>query len=271
MPEEQNHLELTEPQLKEAEERSSVTVHVVHEAVRREGEEELKRTSSALAWSGLAAGLSMGFSFIAEGLLRSKLPDQPWRPIISKLGYSAGFLLVILGRQQLFTENTLTPMLPLFHNKDRSTLLNVTRLWCVVLLANMAGALAIALALGRPGLFSPDVHAALTEIGKASLAPGFGLVLLRGIFAGWLIAMLVWMLPFAEAARFFVILGMTWLIGLAEFSHVVAGAIEVLFLAGTGAAPWLTVITGYILPSLIGNILGGVTLVAVINHAQVVS
>src|SRR3954452_9266617 len=128
MPEAENHLALSESELEEAKERSSVTVHVVHEAVRREGEEELKRTSSALAWSGLAAGLSMGFSFIAEGLLRSKLPDQPWRPIISKLGYSAGFLLVILGRQQLFTENTLTPMLPLFHNKDRSTLLNVTRL-----------------------------------------------------------------------------------------------------------------------------------------------
>src|SRR3954466_1598854 len=100
MPEEQNHLELTEPQLKEAEERSSVTPHVVHEAVRREGEEELKRTSAALAWSGVAAGLSMGFSLIAEGLLRSKLPDPPWRPLIAKFGYAAGFLLVILGRQQ---------------------------------------------------------------------------------------------------------------------------------------------------------------------------
>src|SRR3954468_21000345 len=103
----ENHLDLSEAEQKEAEERSSVTVHVVHEAVRREGEEELKRTSTALAWSGLAAGLSMGFSLIAEGLLRSKLPDVPWRPLLTKLGYSAGFVLVILGRQQLFTENTL--------------------------------------------------------------------------------------------------------------------------------------------------------------------
>src|SRR4051812_14145743 len=144
MPEVENHLQLSDKELEEAEERSSVTVHVVHEAVRREGEEELKRSTSALAWSGLAAGLSMGFSIIAEGLLRSKLPDTPWRPVITKLGYSAGFVLVILGRQQLFTENTLTPMLPLFHKKDTATLWNVMRLWSVVLLANMAGALAIA-------------------------------------------------------------------------------------------------------------------------------
>src|SRR5579871_3997096 len=139
-----NDLHLTRDELKEAKERSSVTVHVVHEAVRREGEEELKRTTSALAWSGLAAGLSMGFSLILEGLLRSKLPEAPWRPILSKFGYSAGFVLVILGRQQLFTENTLTPILPLFHRMDTPTLRNVARLWAVVLSANMLGAFVIA-------------------------------------------------------------------------------------------------------------------------------
>ena len=83
--------------------------------------------------------------------------------------------------------------------------------------------------------------------------------------------MLVWMLPFAEAARFFAIVAMTWLIGLGGFSHVVAGAVEVMFLGWGGAAPWHQVVGAYILPALIGNILGGVTLVAVVNHAQVVS
>jgi formate/nitrite transporter FocA (FNT family) len=76
----QDNSELSRKELQDAEERSSVRVHVVHEAVRREGEAELKRSSSALAWSGLAAGLSMGFSLIGEGLIRSHLPDLPWRP-----------------------------------------------------------------------------------------------------------------------------------------------------------------------------------------------
>ncbi len=252
-------------------ERSSVTVRVVHEAVTREGEEELKRTSRALAWSGLAAGLSMGFSFIAEGLLRSHLPDAPWRPLLSKLGYSAGFVLVILGRQQLFTENTLTPMLPLFHNKDLATLRNVARLWFVVLAANIVGALAIASALGATNAFPADVRQAFAQIGGESISPGFWLIVLRGIFAGWLIAMLVWMLPFAETARFFVIVATTWVIGLGGFSHVIAGAVEVLFMAVAGLASWHAAVTGYILPALIGNILGGVALVAIVNHAQVIS
>src|SRR4051812_30179237 len=97
----------------EARERRSVSARIVHEAVLAEGLEELERTSAALAWSGLAAGLSMGFSLAAEGLLRAHLPDTSWRPLVDRLGYSIGFLIVILGRQQLFTENTLTVILPL--------------------------------------------------------------------------------------------------------------------------------------------------------------
>jgi formate/nitrite transporter FocA (FNT family) len=267
----ENHLELSEPELKEAEERSSVTVHVVHEAVRREGEEELKRTPAALWWSGLAAGLSMGLSLITEGILRSKIPDVSWRPLIAKAGYSMGFILVILGRQQLFTENTLTPMLPLFHRRDRETLNRVAMLWAVVLAANLVGATVIAWVLGNTGLFPPETRRAFEEIGQASLGASFGLVVLRGVFAGWLIAMLVWVLPFAETGRTFVIILFTWVIGVAGFSHVVAGSVDVLFVSWTGVEPWTQAAFGYILPALIGNILGGVSLVAVLNHAQVIS
>ncbi len=271
MPPDDNHLQLSEAELHEAEEKSSVTVHVVHEAVRREGEEELKRTPTALWWSGLAAGLSMGLSLIGEGLLRTRLPDAPWRPLIAKFGYSLGFLLVILGRQQLFTENTLTPMLPLFHRRDRETLARVARLWMVVLAANLTGALAIAWTLGNTNAVPPEVRDAFTAIARESLSAGFGVIVLRGVFAGWLIAMLVWVLPFAETGRFFVIITLTWVIGIGGFSHVVAGSVEALYLASTGAAPWTSSVFGYILPALIGNIVGGVSLVAVLNHAQVVS
>ena len=271
MPEIQNHLDLSPVELKEAEQRSSVTPHVVHEAVRREGEQDLNRSVSALAWSGLAAGLSMGFSLIGEGLLRHALPAVPWRQAVTKLGYSAGFLLVILGRQQLFTENTLTPMLPLFHRRDAATARRVARLWAVVLFANLVGALVVAWTLARTGVFEPEIRSVFAEVAQESLAQTFGQIVLRGIFAGWLIAMLVWMLPFAETARFFLIVMMTWLIGFGGFSHVVAGSVEALFLVCMAQTPWHTAVAGYILPALIGNILGGVSLVAVVNHAQVVS
>lgn len=264
-------MQLTPEEQQEAHERSSVTVHVVHEAVRCEGEEELKRSSSALAWSGLAAGLSMGFSLVGEGVLRSKLPDAPWRPLISKFGYSTGFVLVILGRQQLFTENTLTPILPLLHRRDRATFLSVLRLWCIVLVTNLAGAAAIAWLLGCTYALDESARNAFFEIGRESLKLGFGLVLLRGVLAGWLIAFLVWMLPFSESARFFVIVAVAWMIGVGGFTHVVAGSVEVFTLAWTGQASWEQALLTYTIPALIGNVLGGVSLVTAINHAQVVS
>src|SRR4051812_39395890 len=121
----------------EVHERSAPSGKVVYKAILKEADAELERPSSALAWSGLAAGMSMGLSFIAEALMQAHLPDKPWRPLISKLGYSVGFVVVILGRQQLFTENTLTPVLPLLLRKDRKTLLNMLRLWAVVLAANL--------------------------------------------------------------------------------------------------------------------------------------
>src|SRR5438105_2922840 len=120
--------ELSEEEHHDARERTSVTAYVVHEAIRLDGEEELRRSSSALAWSGLAAGLSMGFSLVGEGVLRSYLPDAPWRPVLAKFGYSLGFLIVILGRQQLFTENTLTAILPLLARRNVATLWQVLRL-----------------------------------------------------------------------------------------------------------------------------------------------
>src|SRR4051812_5566121 len=109
----------------EIEERKSPPGHIVYHAIHREGEHELKRSSWALGWSGLAAGLSMGFSFVTQALLRTHLPEARWTILIARLGYTVGFLIVILGRQQLFTENTLTPILPLLTSKKAKVALNV--------------------------------------------------------------------------------------------------------------------------------------------------
>src|SRR5580704_194374 len=148
----------TRAEQKQVEERLAIGANVVYETIRREGEEELHRPATALAWSALAAGLSMGFSFIAEGLLTAHLPDQPWRPLISRFGYSVGFLIVILGRQQLFTENTVTVVLPLLIRKDLNTFLRMLRLWAVVLAGNLVGTFLFALCLGKVGVFNSSVE-----------------------------------------------------------------------------------------------------------------
>jgi formate/nitrite transporter FocA (FNT family) len=263
--------DLSEDQRREAQDRTSVSAVVVHEAIRRDGQEELNRPISALAWSGLAAGLSMGFSFVAEALLHAELPDRPWRSLIVSLGYPLGFLIVILGRQQLFTENTLTAVIPLLTHRNWSTLIKVARLWLIVLAANLVGAHLFAWVAGNTPMFKPNVQHAMLEVAQQSMDVTFGAAIIRGIFAGWLIAMVVWILAAVDVDRVLVIVVLTYTVNLAHFTHVIAGSVEVLFLAMVGVKSWAFVASGYILPTLIGNCIGGVSLTAAINHAQVVS
>lgn len=263
--------ELTAKQQQEAETRTSVSALVVHESIRQDGEEELDRSVSALAWSGLAAGLSMGFSFVAEALLRSHLPDTNWRPLVVGLGYPVGFLIVIVGRQQLFTENTLTAIIPLLTKRNGETLLRVLKLWAIVLTANLVGAHIFAWVVGNTPMFLPAVQASMLSLAKEAMNVSFGSAVLRGIFAGWLIAMVVWMLAAIDTGRIAVIVIITYLVAIAGLTHIVAGAVEVLFLVMVGAKTWGAVAWGYLLPTLIGNITGGVSLTAAVNHAQVVA
>jgi formate/nitrite transporter FocA (FNT family) len=260
----------TRAEQRQVEERLAIGANVVYETIRREGEDELCRTASALAWSAFAAGLSMGFSFIAEGLLMAHLPDQPWRSLITSAGYVVGFLIVILGRQQLFTENTLTVVLPLLVRKDLSTLLRMLRLWGVVLVSNLVGTFLFALCLGKIGIFNAQTQKCLTQIGVAHLGSSFGIVLVRAIFAGWLIALMVWLLPGAESARVGIIMIITYLVGISGFNHIIAGSTTMFFLILTHSTSWGIYVTQFFLPTLMGNIIGGFSLVAALGHAQVV-
>jgi len=260
--------EKEDQQEQQAREAESLDAKTTYEVVRREGMKELERATGALFWSGLAAGLSMGFSFLAEGYLRSRLPDVSWRPLIAKLGYSVGFLIVILGSQQLFTENTLTPIVPLLAEKSRAVLRNVARLWGAVLVANLIGALLFALALGRLAVVEPETHHALSDLAQEAMKYDVATTFLHAIYAGWLVALMVWTLPGAENAKFGVIVLMTWLIGVGGFAHVIAGATEVFYAAVRGESSWGQAVFGFIVPALVGNVLGGLTLVAALNHAQ---
>src|SRR5688500_14314153 len=156
--------ELDEDERKNAREEQALDARTTHEVIRLEGERELERSNGALAWSALAAGLAMGFSLVAQGVLHHALPDAPWRPLVASLGYSVGFLIVILGSQQLFTENTLRVVVPLMAHRDGKTLRNVARLWVVVLLANLAGALIFAWVSARTELFDAETRHAFTEL-----------------------------------------------------------------------------------------------------------
>jgi formate/nitrite transporter FocA (FNT family) len=260
---------LNKAETKDARRRSAPKAAVVYEAIRREGEEELGRRTEALLWSGLAAGLSMGFSFLMEALLSSHIADAAWKPLVTKFGYCMGFLIVVLGRQQLFTENTLTPILQLLHLKDRAALWQVIRLWSTVLGANLTGALVFAVLMHVMGYLNAEWLNELEPIGMKVYAAGFWGSLLSGIFAGWLIALMVWLLPFAETGRVTIIILITYVIGLGGFAHIIAGSVNAFYILLAGKASAAAFLMRFFFPALIGNIVGGVAFVAAINHAQV--
>jgi formate/nitrite transporter FocA (FNT family) len=242
---------------------------VIHEIVRAEGEEALKRKPSALAWSALAAGLSMGFSFLTQALLHASLPDAPWRHAVDSFGYSMGFLIVILGRQQLFTESTLTAVLPVLTRRDLPSLLACLRLWLIVLVANLLGAWIFAALLTLPGVFRPEVTTALSGMSAEMIRSGFGPNFVRAVFAGWLIAMMVWLLPSARSARLLTVLIITYVVSLGRLSHIIAGTVESAYAVLIGLAPLQDFCSSFLVPTLLGNTLGGVALVALLNHAAI--
>jgi formate/nitrite transporter FocA (FNT family) len=258
---------LSNREIEEADDRSSTSAKVVHEAIRLEGTEELERPSSSIAWSGLAAGLTMGCSMIGQALLRSHLPDAPWRELVAAFGYSLGFIFVTMGRQQLFTETTLTVVLPVLHKTHG--LRDLLRYWAIVFATNIIGTLLFAAALSIPGLFKPEIGHAFIELGAKAIDPGILGVLVKAVFAGWLIALMVWLMPAAGSVKLLVIAAVTWLIAAAEFSHVIAGSAETAFAAMHGAISWADYGLGFLLPAVIGNSIGGVVFVAMLNHAQV--
>lgn len=254
-----------------ADQEEELNVGVTYEVIRRAGRDELRRPTSALAWSGLAAGLSMGFSMMTEALLHSYLPAAPWTPLVSKLGYSIGFLMVILGNQQLYTENTLTAVIPLLAGRTGVALRNTLRMWGVVLASNLIGALLFASVLSADVLFEPTTVASFEHVADAAMYDGFFRAFILAIFAGWLIALMVWMLPAAKELGAIVIIVITYVVGLGGFPHIIAGAVEVFYAALQGLHPWRDVGLHYLLPAVLGNTLGGVALVAGLAHAQVVA
>jgi len=244
--------------------------HVIYEAIKLEGEQELDRPALALAFSGLAAGLAMGFSFATEAMVHTYLPDAEWSRLISNFGYAIGFVIVILGKQQLFTENTLTPIIPLLDKKSDATIGSVLVLWGTVFLANMVGTLLFAGITADTVMFEPAVRESMHSIAIAGFHGGmFTEILLKAIFAGWLVALIVWLMPAAETAGVWVILVLAWIIGVAGFPHIIAGSAEVFYGAWEGTLPVGRIFTNWIVPTLLGNVLGGVSIVAALNYAQV--
>lgn len=241
----------------------------VYAIISAEGEDELARPNQSIFWSSIAAGLAISFSVIIEAALRANLPDTPMRHVFENFGYTAGFLIVILCRLQLFTENTITPVLPVLKNRDMKTFNKTAVLWGVCFVGNMIGALIIALALNHVPMLSGEVMSAIDGLADHVAEITASHSLARGIPAGFLIAALVWMMPSSEGNEFWVIFFVTYLIALGDFTHVIAGSVELFYIGVADLSRMPDLIIGNLIPTLIGNVIGGTGLFALIAWAQV--
>jgi formate/nitrite transporter FocA (FNT family) len=260
---------VTEREAEHVEERATPSTPVIYEVVRRMGEEEMARPAVSLWWSGIAAGLSISFSLLAQAILQSHLPNAPWRDLVSSLGYSVGFVMVVLSRQQLFTENTITVVLPVMAELTVKNLLGLARMWGIVLLANTAGTLAAALLCTYTPVLTPELKDTMLAVSTHLTNHTWWEMVFRGVSAGFLIAAMVWLLPGAEGAQFQVITLMTYLIAAGGFMHIVAGSVEAFLLVLNGDTTWWWMAGGFFVPVLIGNVIGGTALFALIAYAQV--
>ncbi len=248
---------------------AKLSPRLIYEVIRRDGEEELERPTRSLIWSGIAAGIMISFSVLGEAIFRTYLPDTPSSYLIENLGYSLGFLLVILGRMQLFTENTITTVLPFMVSPSRQMFGRICRLWGIVLAANVVGAFAIAIVYAHTSAIPSELMPALMSLSEHAVGMPAGESFMRAIPAGILIAAIVWMLPQLENGAFYVILVFTWLIAAGDFTHVVAGSVEMALLAVTGNLGFYDALFGFFLPVLCGNVVGGTVIFTLMAWGQV--
>jgi formate-nitrite transporter family protein len=260
---------ITAEEVKDIEERSTPRTPVIYEVVRRLGEEEMERPLNSLWWSGVAAGLSISFSLLAQAILRTHLPDTPWEPLVVSFGYCIGFIMAVMSRQQLFTEITITAVLPVMAEFTWRNIGRMGRLWAIVLAANLVGTLFAALFCHFTPVMPTQTYDAMLAISRDLLAFGWWEVVFRAVAAGFLMAAMVWLMPGAENAQFHVITLMTWLIAVGGFTHIVAGSMEAYLLVLAGDLAWWQMIGEFMVPVLIGNMVGGTALFALISYAQV--
>lgn len=262
-------VDLTDSEEDQVEQRESIGSRVVHEVVRRQGDEELKRPWPSLLWSGFAAGVAISASSLGEALIEKNLPDAPWRPLLASFGYTLGFLIVILSRLQLFTESTLSAVIPVMTEPRPVNFARIARLWSIVFCANLAGTLFIAwlTELGWVGL--PELLPAQLAVAQAALAHPPLQILTAGIPAGFLMAAVAWTLPSGRGQEFWIVLAFTYFIALGGFAHVVAGSGEAWLLMLHGDITVADAALGFIAPALAGNVIGGTCLFALLAHAQV--
>ncbi len=244
------------------------TAREIFERVENNAHEELRRSPQALAFSGFGGGLSMGLTGLSVSAALAALGDTPGHQFLAYTLYPIGFIAVIIGRAQLFTENTLYPVALIL--SERRHVLDTARLWGVVFVFNILGASAFAALATRTNALNSGVHDNLVRLGILGVQGGAAHIFWSGVIGGWIIALVAWMVTASHwtIGQIAVIWLMTFVVGIGHFSHCIASSGEIMAAVFAGSVTfshylyWLSLATA-------GNILGGVLIVTLLNFGQV--
>lgn len=238
--------------------------------VKQNGEDELRRSTKALLFSGVAGGMVMGLTGLSVAISKALLGDGRVPDFVAHLFYPVGFISVIIGRSQLFTENTLYAVVPVLD--EHKNIANMLRLWGAVFFANVLGAVLFALLLtGTPALM-PNFSEELLKLGLEAIGSSASNIFWSGVIGGWLIALVAWIVSASHwtIGQIVIVWLLTFIVGIGRFAHCIATSGEILAGVVNGIVPVMTYLH-WLLFATLGNILGGVFIVTVLNYGQVVA
>ena len=253
-----------------AEETTRRSAHEIFEKVVENAREELSRSSRALAFSGVAGGMGMGLTGLSVAVVQASLGPGSWQEFVSLLFYPMGFVAIVIGRAQLFTENTLFPVALIL--SERKHLWNTLRLWTVVFLSNIGGAMLFAFVSMKTGALSHGVGSQLAALGMRSVVGSPGHLFWSGVIGGWIIALMAWTVTASHwtIGQIAVTWMLTAVVGLGRFAHCIATSGEILSAVFTSQVA-ISAYVYWLLFATLGNVAGGVTFVTLLNFGQVMT
>lgn len=264
MPKHPNHSAAEEENV----ESKRLTAPQIFHAAVESAREEVNRSARTLAFSGVAGGITMGLSALGVASVRALIGDGGWQQLISYIIYPVGFIAVIIGRAQLFTENTLYPVVLILD--ERRYFVATMRLWGVVFASNILGAALFAWLVIKSNALRPEVLTQLVKLGLDASGGVYSHFFWSGILGGWLIALVAWLVTASHwtIGQLVMVWLLTFVVGVGRFAHCIVTSAEILSAVFAGALPAATYFR-WLLPATLGNIVGGVVIVSLLNYGQV--
>lgn len=240
------------------------------ESVVEKSLKEFERPNTGLFLSSVAAGLEISFSVMFMGVfysLFSPAVTKVYTTFIVALAYPVGFIFVVLGKSQLFTEHTTLAFLPVIDGKKSVKALLI--LFLIIYAGNLVGGYLMALLIVGMGKGMHNISADFfSYVGHRLVNIHWYWMLLSGIVAGWLMGLLTWLTAATEdtSSPAFIVILIAFLIGAGHLHHSIAGSVEVFTNLIAGSVVTLKDFLTFQVWSTVGNIIGGCVFVALLKY-----